>query len=64
MSIKSNFSGFIWSPAKKFKDEILEHINKKFPVLHYYTYDFKNKEEFKNSVLDIYTTDDISPEKS
>uniref|UniRef100_A0A6C0LX48 ParB/Sulfiredoxin domain-containing protein n=1 Tax=viral metagenome TaxID=1070528 RepID=A0A6C0LX48_9ZZZZ len=63
MSIKSNFSGFIWSPAKKFKDEILEHINKKFPVLHYYTYDFKNKEEFKNSVLDIYTTDDISPEK-
>lgn len=60
---KYNFSGFIWSPAKKFTDEILEHINKTFPVLHHYTYDFKNKEDFETSILDIYTTDDIDPNK-
>ena len=60
---KFNFSGFIWSPAKKFTDEILEHINKTFPVLHYYIYDFKNKEDFETSILDIYTTDDIDPNK-
>ena len=58
-----NFSGFIWSPAKKFTNEILEHINKKFPVLHYYIYDFKNKEDFSKSILDIYKTDDIDPNK-
>ncbi|MBM08546.1 MAG: hypothetical protein CMF69_03080 [Magnetovibrio sp.] len=60
---KYNFSGFIWGPAKKFTNEILEHINKKFPVLHYYIYDFKNKEDFEKSVLNIYTTDDIDPNK-
>ena len=58
-----NFSGFIWSPTKIYTDEILEHINKKFPILHYYTYNFKNKEDFVNSVLDIYTTDGLAPIK-
>ena len=58
-----NFSGFIWSPAKNYTDEILEHIHKTFPILHYYTYDFKNKEDFESSVLDIYTTDVIDPNK-
>lgn len=53
-----NFSGFIWSPAKQFQYEILEYINKLFPVLHYYTYEF-NDIDFEKSVLDIYTTDDI-----
>lgn len=60
---KYNFSGFIWGPASKFTDEILENINKTYPVLHYYTYEFSNKEIFSKSILDIYTTDDIDPNK-
>ena len=58
-----NFSGFIWGPTKKYTDEILEYINNRYPVLHYYTYTFNNKTEFSDSVLDIYTTDDIALEK-
>ena len=58
-----NFSGFIWGPTKKYTDEILEYINNRYPVLHYYTYTFNNKTEFSDSVLDIYTTDDIAMEK-
>ena len=58
-----NFCGFIWSPAKKFTNDILEHINKKLPVLHYYTYNFINQNDFEKSILDIYTTDDIDPKK-
>jgi len=58
-----NFSGFIWAPAIIFTDEILEYINKTLPLLHYYTYDFKNNETFEKSILDIYTTDDIDPNK-
>ncbi len=57
-----NFSGFIWSPAKPFTSEILEYINKTFPVLHHYTYEF-NKEDFERSILNIYTTDDIELSK-
>tara|TARA_Y100000768_G_C23987941_1_gene690156 strand:+ start:1616 stop:2512 length:897 start_codon:yes stop_codon:yes gene_type:complete len=58
-----NFSGFIWSPANKYIDEILELINTNHTVLHYYNYEFENKEDFSNSVLNIYTTDDVNPEK-
>jgi len=58
-----NFSGFIWSPAKQYENNILEDINKKFPVLFIHKYKFDNKNEFSKSILDIYTTDDISPEK-
>ena len=58
-----NFSGFIWSPVNKYRDEILIHINKTFPVLHYYIYNFKNRDDFETSILDIYTTDDIEPGK-
>lgn len=60
---KYNFSGFIWGPASKFTDEILENINKTYPVLHYYKYEFSNKEIFSKSILDIYATDDIDPNK-
>ena len=31
--------------------------------MHYYTYEFSNKEIFSKSILDIYTTDDIDPNK-
>lgn len=58
-----NFSGFIWSPASKYIEEILELINTDYMVLHYYNYKFQNKKDFSNSVLDIYTTDDIDPNK-
>jgi len=58
-----NFSGFIWSPAIEFVNEILEYINNKYPVLHFYTYEFTDINLYKISILDIYTTDDIDPEK-
>ena len=58
-----NFSGFIWGPTKKYTDEILEYINNRYPVLHYYNYTFNNNTDFSDSVLDIYTTDDIALEK-
>ena len=58
-----NFSGFIWSPGKKFVNEILEYINKDFPVLHYYEFRFNDEELFEKSILEIYTTDDIDPIK-
>ena len=60
---KNNFCGFIWSPAIIFTDDILEYINKIYPVLHYYTYEFNNQEKYEKSILDIYTTDDIDPNK-
>ena len=41
----------------------LKDINKTFPVLHYYKYEFNNKDNFEKSILDIYTTDDIDPNK-
>ena len=61
--LKYNFSGFIWSPLIEYKKEVLELINNTHNVLHYYTYEFKNIEDFSKSVLDIYTTDDIDPLK-
>lgn len=61
--IKHNFCGFIWSPAKEYLDEILEYINKKYHVLHFYNYQYDNKHDYEKSILDIYTTDDIDPIK-
>jgi len=61
--LKYNFSGFIWGSSINHQNEILEHINNAFPVLHYYNYEFSSKKLFEKSVLDIYTTDDIDPKK-
>ncbi len=36
----------------KYTNEILENINNKYPVLHYYNYNFTNKNVFSNSILD------------
>lgn len=58
-----NFSGFIWGPAKKYDMEILNLINKKNTILHLHIYKFDNADNFEKSVLDIYTTDDIDPNK-
>ena len=58
-----NFCGFIWGPASKYTNEILENVNNKYSVLHYYHYNFTNRDAFSNSILDIYTTDDIDPSK-
>ena len=33
--MKPNFSGFIWAPAIQFQNEVLEHINNSYPVLHF-----------------------------
>ena len=60
---KHNFSGFIWSPGTPFKMNILEKINKKNPVLHIYDYYFKEQKKFEESILEIYTTGDISQDK-
>tara|TARA_Y100000389_G_C17379350_1_gene473451 strand:- start:145 stop:1161 length:1017 start_codon:yes stop_codon:yes gene_type:complete len=58
-----NFSGFLWGPSLEFANEILEYIHANYSVLHYYNYDFKNKNTYNTSILDIYTTDDIDPKK-
>ena len=46
-----NFSGFIWSPAKQYESNILEDINKKFPVLFIHKYKFDDKNEFSKSIF-------------
>lgn len=61
--MKYNFSGFVWSPAKMYTVKILEDINKRYPLLHYYNYTFKNEKDFFESILDIYSNNDISLEK-
>jgi len=55
------FCGFIWSPIFDFHEEILNEINSKYTVHHYFVYDFnKDKQKYEKSILDIYSTDDIS----
>jgi len=63
MNKNYNFSGFIWSPASQHTSSILEQINKYHPLLHYYTYHFKYQDMFSKSIMDIYKTDDIDPNK-
>ena len=58
-----NFSGFLWGPSLEFTNEILEYIHANYQVLHYYNYNFKDKNTYNTSILDIYTTDDIDPKK-
>ena len=61
--MKYNFSGFIWGSTNPYVIEILNDINNDYPVLHFYNYEFLSKETFEKSILDIYTTDDIDPNK-
>lgn len=61
--IENNFCGFLWAPIKKYYEEILEEINKIYPVFNYYTYKINDRNEFEKIVLDIYSTDDIDPNK-
>lgn len=49
------------SPAFEYAEEILELINKKYPVFFYYVYEYDNIDLFNKSILDIYTTVDIDP---
>ena len=58
-----NFCGFIWSPVKKYTQEILESINIQYPVLHFYGYEFHELNIFSDSICHIYTTDDIDQKK-
>ena len=56
--------GFLWSPAQFSWDQILEFIREENPIEEYSIYKFgDDKESFKQCVLDIYKTDDISPVK-
>lgn len=58
------FCGFIWSPIFNYHEDILTSINNQYNVEKYYIYDFKSKNlEYEQSILDIYTTDDISQDK-
>lgn len=61
--LENNFCGFLWAPIKEYYNEILNEINKKYPVFNYYIYKINNRQQFENMVLEIYKTDDIDPNK-
>jgi hypothetical protein len=61
--LENNFCGFLWAPIKKYYNDILDEINKKYPIFNYYIYKINDRNEFENMVLNIYKTDDIDPKK-
>lgn len=59
-----NFSGFLWSPYIKNWNGIINDISLKKNITHYKIIDFnKNKHLFEKSILEIYSTDDVSLKK-
>ena len=54
------FCGFIWAPAFNFYQDIIHDIHQIYDVEGYSIYNFEEK-TYESTVLEVYTTDDISP---
>lgn len=61
--IENNLCGFLWAPCSEYYNDILEEINRKYSVFNYYIYKYNNRKDFEDIVLEIYSTDDIDPNK-
>ena len=52
--------GFIWAPAIKYKDEILEQLGQKYELLNYKKYSFVSFDHLERVIVKLYENDDVS----